>query len=552
MKWEKRGNNANVKEMFLNNMGVSSLDDINNWFKKSYANDYNINDLKESVQFSKRFLQKKVRIIGDYDVDGVTATTILYEGLKEFGFTDVSYRIPYRFSEGFGISTTIIDEIDEGLIITCDNGIAGIEAIKKAKEKGLSVIVIDHHEPVVIDKNIVLPDADYIIDPNAIKNSADFNGYCGAGLAYKFICELLGHDKKKTQKYLGLAAIGTVADVMNLHEENYVIVRNGLKALAVPALCSKGLNALLSVFDLLKDIKASDIAFRIGPAINSASRMEDKGATKAVELLTFNGSLQDALSMATELKKTNDRRKEVEKEAYEKAISIIEERGLSNLCPLVIHIPDAHEGVIGIVAGSLCEKYKVPTLAFTDVIDKNGVHLYKGSARTCGTYHIKNAFDRNAELFLKYGGHAEAGGMTILPSNFDKLTNALNKENHDFCLDDKDVIYYDIEVEPEQVQETIKQIKSFEPFGKGNPEPVVRINNFRPCLKYGNYRRILGEKQTTIKINSNHLDALGFGMASQFATVNEKSPLSIIGRLSENIYKGTVTPQIQIQDFMVS
>lgn len=242
---------------------------------------------------AKQFQNKKITVIGDYDADGVTGTSILTMGLKEYGFTNVSYRIPRRISEGFGISDSIIDEINEGLIITCDNGIAGLSAIKKAKEKGLSVIVIDHHSPVVIDDQTILPDADHIIDPHAIPGSADFNGYCGAGLAYKFICALFDGNKQITQKYLGLAAIGTVADVMQLREENYVLVRNGLKALTIPTLCTKGLQALLSVLNLYKDIKSSDIAYRIGPTINSASRMNDAGATSAVELLTYDGPTEE-------------------------------------------------------------------------------------------------------------------------------------------------------------------------------------------------------------------------------------------------------------------
>jgi len=552
MKWIKRGNHSNITEMFLDNMGVSSLDDINMWFKKSYSNNYKIKNLTEAVAFAKTFKNLPVRIIGDYDTDGVTGTTILYEGLTDYGFTNVSYRIPYRFSEGFGISETIIDEIDEGLIITCDNGIAGLDAIKKAKEKGLFVIILDHHKPVVIENKIVLPEADFIIDPNALENSADFNGYCGAGLAYKFICDLFDYDKTKTQKYLGLAAIGTVGDVMQLHEENYVIVRNGLKALAVPALCSTGLNALLSVFDLLKDIKASDISYRISPAINSASRMADNGATAAVELLSFNGSLSVAIQMATELKETNDRRKEIEHEAYEKLILLIERNNLENNCPLCIYLPDIHEGIIGILAGSLCEDYGVPALVFTNMKDKNGVTLYKGSARACGNYNVKDAFDKHSDLFLRYGGHESAAGMTILPSNFEKLSLVLQEDVKDFIFPDKTTIYYDIEVEPEQVSDTISKIKSFEPFGEGNPEPVVRINNFKPCLKYGKYRSIIGRTQSTVKLNSIHLDALGFNMAARFENIREDEPLNIIGRLSENTYKGITTPQILIKEFMVS
>jgi len=256
--------------------------------------------------------------------------------------------------------------------------------------------------------------------------------------------------------------------------------------------------------------------------------------------------------MAQALKETNEARKDVERKTYEKAKEVIQRDGLSFLCPLVVYVPDAHEGVIGIVAGSLCEEYCVPTLVFTNIKDKSGNTLYKGSARTCGTYHIKNEFDKNASFFIKYGGHAEAAGMTIRSEDFLPLTKALQFDPDTLSLPDPNVLYYDLEITPEDVEETIRLMKSFEPFGEGNPEPVVRLNSFTPCIKYGNYRRILGEAQTTIKLNSEHLEALGFHMVDRFESVDEKSRLDIVGRLLENVYKGTVTPQINIKDFAVA
>ena len=326
MEWIKKTNFNSPKDMILSNLGVKTTSELNEWFKKSYANQYKIKNLKEATILAKKFIHKKVRIIGDYDVDGTSATTILYKGLTEYGFTDVSYRIPLRFSEGFGINTSIIDEIDEGLIITCDNGIAGIEAIEKAKAKGLTVIIIDHHAPVVENGKIIYPDADIIIDPNAIPDSADFNGYCGAGLAYKFICELFEFDKEIRYKYLTLAALGTVADVMKLREENYVFVRNALKIMHNPAYNTVGLTALVNAFGLSSGVKADDIAFRLGPAINASSRMKDDGAKDAVELLCFDGDIATANEMAEDLIKVNNQRKDVEASTTEKALKIIKEK----------------------------------------------------------------------------------------------------------------------------------------------------------------------------------------------------------------------------------
>lgn len=549
MKWKKRADYDSPKDMILANLGVKAPNDLNEWFKKSYANQYRIHNLKEAVVIAKKFKNQKVTIVGDYDVDGTSATSILYMGLKEYGFKDVSYRIPLRFSEGFGINTSIIDEISEGLIITCDNGIAGIDAVEKAKAKGLSVIITDHHNPVVENEKPVYPDADIIIDPNAIPGSADFNGYCGAGLAYKFICELFGFDKRIRYKYLTLAALGTVADVMQLKEENYVFVRDALKIMHNPAYNTVGLTALVNAFNLSSGVKADDIAFRLGPAINASSRMKDDGAKDAVELLTFDGDVSVANEMAEHLKEVNNQRKDVEASATELALKIIKEGKRENLCPLTVYIPGAREGIIGIVAGKLCEQYQVPTLVFTN-IEKKGEVLYKGSARSCGDYNVKEAFDRHAGLFVNYGGHKEAAGMTIRPEKFDRLTTALNEEAKDFQMPDKDIKYYDFKIDGSDVEETIKLLEKFAPFGEGNPEPVFMID-FVPVIKYGNYRRFLGNTGSTVKINGKYLDAISFSKASEFKDIREDANLKILGKLSNNYYKGAAYPQIEVNEYLV-
>ena len=549
MEWIKRNDYKTPEEMIFANLGVSSAQELNEWFRKSYSNKYNIKGLSEAVAFAKTFMNKKVTIVGDYDADGVTATSILYLGLREYGFTDVSYRIPLRFTEGFGISETIIDEIEEGLIRTCDNGIAGIKAIKKAKDKGLFVIITDHHEPVIEKSEKVLPEADFIIDPNAISNSADFNGYCGAGLAYKFICELFGFDKAIRYKYLSLAAIGTVADIMQLKEENYVYVRDALKVMRNPSYTSTGLSALINVFHLEKGIKSDDIAFCLGPAINASSRMKDDGAKDAVELLTYNGPFEIALSMAEHMRDVNNQRKKVEAETYQKAISIIKNENRQNLCPLTLCIPSAREGIIGIIAGKLCEEYHVPVLVFTD-IEKNGTKLLKGSARSCEGYNIKQAFDKHADLFIKYGGHEGAAGMTISPENFEILTNELNSDAHGFALSDANKVYYDFRVMEQDVPSIIAILEKFAPFGEGNPEPLFCLD-IEPTIKFGSYRKILGENQTTIKIFGKTIDAISFTLAKEFESIDEKSKLSIIGKLENNYYQGRAYPQIKIQNYMV-
>lgn len=549
MKWKKRGNCTSLEQYFLKNMGVSSLDEINEWFRKSYANKYRIDGLNAAVTLAKKYLHKPVTIVGDYDTDGVTATSILFQGLKEYGFTDVSYRIPLRFSEGFGISPKIIDEIDEGLIITCDNGIAGLDAIKKAKRKGLAVIVTDHHEPVVEKGVPILPAADCIIDPNALSGSADFAGYCGAGLAYRFICTLFNNDKEHKKKYLPLAAIGTIGDVMQLREENYVFVRNGLKLLGDPLCCSEGLRALFSELGLKSPISSGEIAYKVAPSINAASRMYDKGASYAVQLLTCMDPL-DAVKKASWFVKNNERRKEAEKNAMCKAETIIEKNEMQKKCPIVLHIDDVPEGIIGIIAGRLCEKYMVPALVFTDVSQPEG-KIYKGSARSCGDYNIKEALDRYSHLFIHYGGHAGAAGMSILPDNFSSLSAALEKDTCNYHFPDPNVLQYDLDIQPEEIGGIICEISKYAPYGEGNEEPVFFLHGFQPCIRYGEYRKFIGKDASSVKLHGRNYDVLAFKMGERFKDISETTSLDIIGNLSVNEYKGNFTNQIQVIDFSI-
>lgn len=425
MAWIKRGKEKTIQEVFMRNIGVESLQEINSWVIKGRDFMYHIDNLKEAVQFALTYKNKPVRICGDYDADGVTATAILYMALVWAGFKDVAYRIPKRFSEGFGINRIMIDELLEnagpGLIITCDNGVAQAEVINYAKEKGFAVIIIDHHQPEVKAGKPVLPEADFIIDPHAIENSADFNGYCGAGLSYRFACELLDEDRACCKVLRGLAAIGTVADVMELREENYYIVRYGLPVLCSATLTSTGTYALMSALGLSANLTAHDVGFKVGPTINACSRMKDDGAKDAVEMLLFYGNYTNAIAKAEKLVEVNSLRKQAKAKTLKKAQEIIAEQCMFADCPIVLNIPDALEGIIGIIAGALCEKYKVPAIVTTNVAEG----FLKGSGRSCGDFDMKAGLDTCSELLLRYGGHKGAAGLSLNPENIDPLREAL-------------------------------------------------------------------------------------------------------------------------------
>lgn len=544
-KWVKKGNAKTVEEVFLQNMQVNSTAEINEWFKKSYAHDYKINDLMKAVEFAKTFKDKPVLIAGDYDGDGITATSIMYLALKWAGFKKVSYRIPKKFSEGFGINMNTVDSIDDGLIITVDNGIAQVDVINTAKAKGLSVIVIDHHLPTVDEKdNIPLfPEADFIIDPPTFEGSSDFDGYCGAGLAFKFACELLGYeDKVKISKLQTLAAIGTITDVMDLREENYVIVKNAMKMMSNQLLCTKGLWQLLSTLNMTTTITSHDIAFSVGPTINAGPRMNDDGATEVVKLLIEEDDYMAARVLAEKLKLLNDERKKIQKEALEIAQEKVAE--CYGEIPLVIFLPDVKEGIIGIVAGKIAEQTNVPTFCLTNTEEG----IIKGSGRSCGNYNMKAELDKCQGLLLKYGGHVGAAGLSVKEDDFDLLKKTLQDNCTGYECEQNDS-FYNLEISVKDIPLCLEQLSKYEPWGHGNPSPVFKINDFSLTQKYGKWMQKMGTDKSTVKLFGKVADAIGFGFTD---IIEYEGPVNfeLLGSLSYNYYKGNASNQIEFSDYI--
>ncbi len=552
MSWIKTDERSTLRDVFLRNIQVKSLDDVNEWFTKSYKDGYVLDTIKEAVRTALEFKDKTVTIVGDYDADGVTSTSILTLALRWCGFKNVKYRIPKRFSEGFGINSTIIDEISEGLVITCDNGVAQVEAIKAAKDKDLTVVILDHHEPAVIDGKVVLPPADVIVDANA-GTKADYCGYCGAGVCLKFAREMFsqtGMSEKLYLRLLGLAAIGTVADVMELREENYVFVRNGLKYLLNEGLNTLGTNALVKATGCGKTLTAHDIGFKIGPVINASSRMNDDGAKKVVELLTYEGKdMAQAISAAEKLCALNDVRKGAKREGLEKAHRIIEEDCMYGDIPLIINVPDVQEGIIGILAGSLCEEYGVPTIVVTET--EPGV--LKGSARSCGNCNIKEELDKISELMIRYGGHAGAAGLSLKTENLDEFRSQLNNNIAEtgFEMELSDDSYYDIEIEACQIPEMIEALKKYEPFGEGNAPIVFKVNGFDVIPRGSSYKSFCGDG-SIVRLYGKDATAIGFNMAEKLSGYEKPKKADFLGVLSENYFNGSISNQIEFSDVIVS
>lgn len=533
-----------MEEIFCKNIEVECLEDVNEWFRK----DYKLYDAPKFCTEILKYKDKKVRIVGDYDGDGIFSTSIYLLGLKSAGFTNLDYCIPHR-TDGFGLSEKIvwdciIDEVD--LILTCDNGTTSIDAIKLAKENGIAVIVTDHHQPIMEgedDDSVVLPDADLIINPSALPDTADFDKYCGAGIAYKLMCSLLGKNSI-IKKLSVMAGFATITDMMPLREENYKLVRNALKNARSPKYLTNGLNALLSFFHL-HYIDEKDIGFKIGPVLNASERMNPGTAYKMVELVTSDLSYTVCLELVEQANEVNTQRKEMQGKMMTLALDIIKEQNLENKIPLIVYIPNQKEGLAGIIAGNLAEKYKVPTIVLTD---SNIKGVIKGSARSNGNCNMKEELDAVSHLLLKHGGHKEAGGLSLELENLENLRECMEINLINYEYENECDIPYDLEISASQLPEVIKCLNSFKPFGIGNPNFRFKITDYTLTSSYGKYCTIYSESNT-IKLNSGFFNAIGFGMADKIGEITNPQNLSLYGTITKKNYMGKQNNMIEFYDF---
>lgn len=410
---------------------------------------------------------KLIKVIGDYDVDGVMSTYILYRGITLLG-GKAGYRIPHRVQDGYGMRSYMAEEAaEEGYdtIITCDNGISAVPAVERAKELGLTMIVTDHHEVPREDGKEVLPPADAIVNPKQEACGYPFQELCGAGIAYKLVSLLFEESGMAgcERELLPFAAIATVCDVVPLFDENRILVKSGLECLQQ---CHNlGMRALIDALQFHRKINAGDLGFRIGPCINAAGRLDD--AVLGLELL-LEQDAGCAREKAMRLVALNEERKDYTAKAVREAVAQIENGEMLKNHVLVIYIEDCHESVAGIVAGRIREKYYRPTLIVTKT--KEGL---KGSARSIPGYHMQQELNHCRELLKEYGGHAMAAGFSLESENLIPLRQALN--NHCSLSEEEliEKISFDREVPLGEMQESVvQQLAYLEPFGQGNQEPV--------------------------------------------------------------------------------
>ena len=421
---------------------------------------------------------KSIRVIGDYDVDGICATYILKQGLMLCG-GNVDAVIPHRVKDGYGINEALIEEAYKDAIdtiITCDNGIAAAKPLEYAASLGITCVVTDHHEiPYEMDgekKQFCLPPAAAVVDPKREDCSYPFKKICGAVVAWKFVLKLwegLQIEETKKRELLEFAGIATVCDIMELLDENRIIVKEALKSMANSA--NAGLRALIRVHDLNPaKLSAYHIGFVIGPCFNATGRLDS--AEKTLELLECDND-REAIFLAAELKKMNESRKDMTEKAVDEAIQIVEEKEMWKDKVMVIYLPKCHESLAGIVAGRIKEKYARPTIVLT-----NGEECVKGSGRSIDAYSMYEELSKCKELFLKYGGHKLAAGLSLEEDNVEVLRKVLN-ENCTLTEEDmEEKIVIDVPMPLSFVtKDFLKQLELLEPFGVGNAKPIFAQKN---------------------------------------------------------------------------
>ena len=589
----------------LRNRGADSDDEIRSFLYGTLQDLEDPRLLNGSVEavrllYEKILAGKRIRIIGDYDVDGICATFILYDTLTraadaqadritvsdrtDEGRTDdisscslIDYDVPDRIRDGFGLNVRLIDDAFQSgvdTVITCDNGIAAVEAIKRAKELGMTVIITDHHEP---DKD--LPKADIIVDTKMPGDPYPNKELCGAATVWKLMylyesmylrdrnnplqsadrtdCFHADGDEQYsiplppvnecpvTMEHLPFAAIATVADVMKLMGENRILVKNGLSM--IPHCSNTGLQALLSQTQLTgKNLNCYDIGFILGPCLNAGGRLDS--AKRCIELLKEKDSAE-AVSMATQLCSLNAERKEMTEQGRKEADTQIESSfALPGI--LVIYLPGIHESVAGIIASRIKDTYNRPSFVLTDSDDPD---ILKGSGRSIEAYNMFSGLTEIRDVFTKFGGHAMAAGVSL---RRDRLEEFQSRINENCMLTETDLVRkvrIDMRLPLSYVTEDfIESLHILEPFGTGNPSPLFAQSSLKVLQM-----RVLGQKRNAVRLlledEGTRMDAVWFGSADDMEdyirTVSGEDTLARLRLGMENRLRLAVTYHPEINEF---
>ena len=540
----------------IRNRDIQDMKEIRSYLYGTLAeipSPWKMKDMERAVQILQKKItqKKKIRIIGDYDIDGVTATCILLKGLKRLN-ANVDTYIPDRVKDGYGMHEQLIDKaLEDGIdtILTCDNGIAAAAEIEYAKKEGLTVIVTDHHDIPFRDTEDgriwIIPKADAVVNPKQNDCLYPNKNICGTVVAWKLIWALyerLEIDSDEIWDFLELAAIATVGDVMDLQGENRIIVKEGLKKLSSTSF--EGLKALICVNNLEgAEITAYHVGFVIGPCINASGRLDT--AARSLELLLAD-NMEDAMKLADDLYDLNQSRKAMTEQGKEQAIQSIEENNLGKDRVLVVYLPDCHESLAGIIAGRIREAYNKPVFVLT-----KGVDGVKGSGRSIEAYSMYEELVKCSDLLTQFGGHPMAAGLSMEEKNVELFRRRLN----DNCtLTEQDLIpkiMIDVSMPISYLSKKLtEQLKVLEPFGKGNSKPLFAQKNLRAVGI-----RVLGRNRNVAKMllideNGIKMDAVYFGEAQEFVDfVQAHDTISVTYYPEINVFQGRENLQVVIKNY---
>jgi len=534
-------------------IGEKAIEKYLHGSRKDFYSPWLLKDMEKTVAILQEKIENRnrIRIIGDYDIDGVMSTYILLESLRGLG-CDVDMMIPNRITDGYGINEHLIEQAwQEGrdTIITCDNGIAAVTQIRKAKDLGMTVIVTDHHEVPFEDleggRKEILPPADAIVNPKQKACSYPFAGLCGAVVAMKVmeaLYEKMAPEVDLVDKMLPFAGIATIGDVMDLQDENRILVKEGLQRLHHTT--NLGLQELIRVNNLEpENISPYHIGFILGPCLNASGRLDT--AKRALQLLLAD-SREEAAVLAGDLKNLNESRKEMTAQGLEKAIEQVESTSMLEDTVLVVFLPECHESLAGIIAGRLRERYHKPSFVLT-----RGEEGVKGSGRSIESYSMYEKLCECKEYLTKFGGHPMAAGLSLEEENVERFRRKLNEQSGLTEEDLVEKVTIDVPMPIHYIRKNlVQELSLLEPFGKGNEKPLFAQKNL-----WVSQMRVFGKNRNVVKMrltdeNGYPMDGVYFGNGDEFAEEGRgKRKISIVYYPDINMYQGRESLQVIIRHY---
>lgn len=534
-------------------IGEKAIEKYLHGSRKDFYSPWLLKDMEKAVAILQEKIENRnrIRIIGDYDIDGVMSTYILLESLRGLG-CDVDMMIPNRITDGYGINEHLIEQAwQEGrdTIITCDNGIAAVTQIRKAKDLGMTVIVTDHHEVPFEDlegeRKEILPPAGAIVNPKQKACSYPFAGLCGAVVAMKVmeaLYEKMAPEVDLVDKMLPFAGIATIGDVMDLQDENRILVKEGLQRLHHTT--NLGLQELIRVNNLEpENISPYHIGFILGPCLNASGRLDT--AKRALQLLLAD-SREEAAVLAGDLKNLNESRKEMTAQGLEKAIEQVESTSMMEDTVLVVFLPECHESLAGIIAGRLRERYHKPSFVLT-----RGEEGVKGSGRSIESYSMYEKLCECKEYLTKFGGHPMAAGLSLEEENVERFRRKLNEQSGLTEEDLVEKVTIDVPMPIHYIRkDLVQELSLLEPFGKGNEKPMFAQKNL-----WVSQMRVFGKNRNVVKMrltdeNGYPMDGVYFGNGDEFAEEGRgKRKISIVYYPDINMYQGRESLQVIIRHY---